>query len=109
MRPIAAFLFLFLLQSFAGLFLGFAVAYTLGFDRARDLLLIGLGNGFGVWGIGAVAIFNSGKSPSVRALVATVAGALLGVLLILSSLSFSFGALLLPLAGALIGYYLGSD
>lgn len=109
MRRDLGLVLLVLLQIASGLLLGFAVTYVLGFDNPMKLLVIGTGTGLGVWGVGATAQFRGSASPSFWSLVMTVSGAFLGVLVILFAVPFSFAALLLPLLGALVGYYLGGQ
>lgn len=95
-----------LLQLIVGLLLGFNVAYRLGFGRNRELLVIGAGAALGIWGTGALVAWMRDSAPSLWSLAATLAGSLLGVLLIVITPPFGFAALLLPLFGALLGYYL---
>lgn len=106
MHPFASMLVTLFLQAIAGLLLGFNLAYTVGFGGGRELLLIGLGTAVGVWGIGAAADLLRERAPSFWASGGALAGALLGVLLILITPPFGFAALLLPVLGALPGYYL---
>lgn len=97
------------LQAVVGLLLEFNMAYNAGFGGDGELLLIGVGSALGVWGTGAAADMAKGKSPAFAALGTTLAGAFLGVLLILITPPFGFAALLLPLLAALTGYYLARD
>ena len=98
--------FLLSLKVIAGLLMGFGVAYTLGFGGTQEILLIGVATALGVWGVDAVAVFNTGGNPSFWNLGTTLGGAALGVALILLTPPFGFVELLLPLVGALLGNYL---
>lgn len=107
MRRVLGLLLLLALQVICGLLLSFAITYVLGFNNVAKLLVVGLGSALAVWGVGAVAQFQAGASPTFLSLVMTVAGSFLGVLLMVFVFSFSHAALLLPLLGALFAYYLG--
>lgn len=107
MRRALGLLLLLILQVVCGLLLGFALTYVLGFDSVAKLAVVGVGSGLAVWSVGAIAQFQRGLSPTFWSLAVTAAGALLGVLLILFAVPFSHTALLIPLLGALLGYYLG--
>lgn len=96
------------LQLIMGQLLGFGLAMGLGVGNGWELLVMPLGNTLGVWGVGALAARLQGtfaaRPYGVRLLGAAV-GSAIGVGLILVTPPFGFGQLLLPLLGALFGYY----
>ncbi|MCO6452984.1 MAG: hypothetical protein J5I90_19525 [Caldilineales bacterium] len=97
-----------LLQLVVGQLLGFVPAYALGVGEGRELLVIGLGYALGVWGVGMAgewAMKRLGEGLAVRSLIGTLLGSFLGILAILLTPAFGFAQLLLPLMGALAGYY----
>ncbi len=97
-----------LIQFVAGQALGFGTAVALAIGDGWELVVIPIGNTFGVWGVGALAA-NMRKTYATRAygmrLLATAVGAALGTLIILVTPPTGFGQLLYPLVGALLGFY----
>ncbi|MBE2222915.1 MAG: hypothetical protein IAF02_15325 [Anaerolineae bacterium] len=96
------------LQLFVGYAVGLGAAMALGVGNGLELLVIGVGNTLGVWGVGALAakLRRSGIS-YVASLLGTAVCASLGIALILLTPATGFVQLLYPLVGAVIGYYLG--
>lgn len=96
------------LQLIVGYAVGLGAAIALGVGNGWELLVIGVGNTIGVWGVGALAAKLRHSSKSViGSLVGTAVGASLGVALILLTPASGFVQLLYPLVGALGGYYVG--
>lgn len=97
-----------LVQIILGLFLGFGVANALGVGNGWELVIIPLGNALGVWGIGALAAWQRQEfrvSLYRLRLLSALIGAFAGSLLILLTPPFGYAQLLMPLLGALLGYY----
>jgi len=96
------------LQFIIGYLLGFVSAMVLGVGNGWELLVIGIGNTLGVWGVGALAAKLRKSSQSMLgSLVGTAVFTALGIALILLTPATGFSQLLYPLVGALVGYYLG--
>ncbi|MCP4168873.1 MAG: hypothetical protein GY759_23665 [Chloroflexi bacterium] len=99
------------LQIVIGQLLGFVPAYMLGVGDGWELVVIALGYVVGVWGVGTVAEILRRQfsiDQVVASLLGTFIGSFLGVLLILITPAFGFAQLLMPLTGAVLGYYIAS-
>jgi len=101
-------IFVIFLQLIVGYLLGFVGAMALGVGNGWELLVIGVGNTLGVWGVGALAakLRKSGKS-YISSFLGTAVLTTLGIILILLTPATGIAQLLYPLLGALIGYYVG--
>jgi len=99
------------LQLLVGQLVGFVPAYRLGVGEGWELVVIALGYALGVWGVGALADLARRRwstDQAVVRLLGTLTGSFIGVLLIVITPAFGFAQLLLPLAGALSGYYIAA-
>ncbi len=95
------------LQFIVGYLLGFVTAMVVGVGNGWELVVIGVGNTIGVWGVGTLAAKLRKSSTSMGTnLLGTAVCTTLGIALILLTPATGAAQLLYPLLGALIGYYL---
>ena len=97
-----------ILQLVVGQTLGFGGALALGVGEGLELVVFVIGSVLGVWGVGAAAARLRGQfqsSEMVARLIGAVVGSALGVGILLITPPMGFVKALLPLIGALVGYY----
>ena len=109
MRILRAILVLFA-QIFAAQLLGFVAALALGIGNGWEIVWFALADAAAIWGVGAAAARWQGgfELPAMlRRLAGTAIGAVIGALVLaLPWAVLGFAGILLPLGGALLGYYL---
>jgi hypothetical protein len=92
--------------------LGFAGAMILGAVEGLELVVFVVGYSLGVWGVGWLATRLLGARYMAQAttirLIATVIGAILGVVIIQITPPLGFVKASFPLIGAMLGYYLAA-
>jgi hypothetical protein len=100
-------LFVILGQVVAGWLIGFGAAFGGGVGDGWELVVIPLGNALGVWVVGVLAARRDGGfDPLATRALGAVLGGLAGSLLIVVLPGSGYEQLLLPMGGALLGYYL---
>jgi cytochrome c biogenesis protein CcdA len=100
-----------LVQLIAADLLGFVPALVFKIGNGWELICFVLGFSLGVWGVGTLADFiretYQGRRQVIR-LAATVLVSAIGIGILLIGPAKGFIGILLPLAGAFIGYYLSA-